>query len=148
MKRQGPWSTSQIDAFLGETRVPVRIACNGPTGHPMLASLWYLHEGDRIWCATRPGARVIEWLRADARCGFEISTESPPYRGIRGTAEASLHTDRGEEILRALLQRYLGDSNRSLAERLLADADREVAIALRPRALFSWDFGHRMEPVP
>jgi hypothetical protein len=33
---------------------------------------------------------------------------SRPYRGVRGTGVATLHDDRGEDILRVLIERYLG----------------------------------------
>jgi hypothetical protein len=46
--------------------------------------------------------------------------ESPPYRGVRGRGIATLNDDRGEEILRRLIERYLGDSSSRLASFLLA----------------------------
>ncbi len=42
MRLRGPWSTDEVERFLMETRVPLRLACNGSRGHPVLASLWFL----------------------------------------------------------------------------------------------------------
>ncbi len=45
MKQKGPWSTDQIQRFLGDIRIPVRIACNGASGHPVLIER-YLGDTD------------------------------------------------------------------------------------------------------
>jgi hypothetical protein len=144
MRRSGPWSAARVERFLGETRVPARIAVNGATGHPVLASLWFVPEGGRIWCATQRSARVCALLARDARCAFEIAPETPPYRGVRGQALASLHPERGAEVLGLLIDRYLGDRSSRFASWLLARADRETAIALEPRSVTSWDYRERM----
>jgi hypothetical protein len=144
---KGPWSADRVERFLAETEVPLRLACNGASGHPVMASLWFLAIEGTLWCATPRDASVAARLRDDGRCAFEVSVESPPYRGVRGTGVATLHDERGEEILRALLARYLGDSNAALKSLLLSRVEGETAIAIEPRTLVSWDFSDRMEPV-
>lgn len=144
MKAKGPWSPDQIQRFLEEARIPVRLACNGASGHPVMASLWFEWEADRIWCATQCGAHVVSLLKDDPRCAFEVSIETPPYRGIRGTATAQLHAERGEEVLRRLLGRYVGDLETPFARSLLVKSATETAIAIEPRTLVSWDFRERM----
>jgi hypothetical protein len=99
---------------------------------------------DKLWCATQRSAHVVSMLTRDPRCAFEISVETPPYRGVRGPAVASLHDDRGEEILRKLIDRYLRTSNSKLASLLLARAEHETAIAIEPKTYVSWDFSERM----
>ena len=144
MRQKGQWSTGQIHHFLRDVRIPVRIACNGASGCPVLASLWFVPEGDKLWCATQRTAKVVSHLSRDPRCAFEVSVESPPYRGVRGPAVATLHEDRGEEILRVLIDRYLGDSTSRLARFLLARVEHETAIAIEPQTLVSWDYRERM----
>jgi len=144
MKRRGPWSAAQSDRFLAETRVPLRLACNGAAGHPVLASLWFVALEGRLWCATKRSARVALRIARDPRCAFEIAEESAPYRGVRDQALATLDDARGEEILRMLIARYLPSSDSSVARWLLAGAARETAIALEPRSLLSWDYRERM----
>jgi hypothetical protein len=145
MSAKAVWSGSQMDAFLEQSRVPVRLACNGGSGHPVLASLWYLPDEGKLWCATQQSASVTTLLARDPRCAFEVSVEAPPYCGIRGRAFATLHDDRGEEILRRLIRRYLGDSRPGLARRLLARVGSETAISIEPQTRVSWDYTERME---
>lgn len=144
MLRKGPWSTKHIEHFLTEMRVPVRVACNGESGHPVLASLWFVPIDGTLWCATQQSASVASILRRDPRCAFEVSVESPPYRGVRGPAIAALHDDRGEEILLRLIERYLGDSSSPLASFLLSRVEHETAIAIDPQTQISWDYQERM----
>ena len=144
MRRKGPWSTEQIEHFLRESRAPIRLACNGASGHPVLASLWFVPLDGELWCATQRTARVVSHLSRDPRCAFEVSVESPPYRGVRGQGVAMLHEDRGEEILRILIDRYLRDSTSRLARFLLTRVEHETAIAIEPQTLVSWDYQERM----
>jgi len=144
MKYKGPWSTEQIEDFLKENRIPVRLACNGASGHPVLVSLWFIALDDKLWCATPRTARVASILARDPRCAFEISVEKPPYCGVRGPALAALHDERGEEILHMLIDRYLGNATSRLAQFLLARVERETAIAIEPQTLLSWDYEERM----
>jgi hypothetical protein len=144
MTRSGPWAQDQIAHFLQETRVPIRVACNAASGHPLLASLWFVPLDGKFWCATQRTATVASLLTRDPRCGFEVSVEAPPYRGVRGSSLATVHEDRGEEILRLLIDRYLGTSTSKLARLLLAKVEHEVAVELAPERIVSWDYRERM----
>ena len=59
---KGPWSQQQITEFFEEVRVPLRVACNGLSGTPVLASLWYLPEEGRLWCATQSQSSAARLL--------------------------------------------------------------------------------------
>lgn len=144
VRRSGPWTDAEIQHFLARTRVPLRLAANGANGHPLLVSLWFAHRDGRLWCATQRGARIATLLARDPRCAFEVAPESPPYRGVRGQALATLHDERGSEMLALLIDRYLGDRESRLARWLLGRAEHETAIALEPRTLVSWDYRERM----
>jgi nitroimidazol reductase NimA-like FMN-containing flavoprotein (pyridoxamine 5'-phosphate oxidase superfamily) len=144
MKRKGPWSTAEIERFLEDVRLPVRLACNGASGHPVLASLWFVPSDGRLWCATQRSAGVAKLISRDPRCAFEVSVEKPPYYGVRGRGVATLHPERGEEILHTLIDRYMGASTSRLARFLLARVEHETAIAIEPKTLVSWDYRERM----
>lgn len=140
-----PWNPAQIAVFLGESRIPLRLAAQDLGGCPRVVSLWFLPEVDgALWCATQASAQVARYLAAAPRCGFEVAGDLPPYRGVRGTALASLHPERGEEILRRLLERYGIAPHSKLAASLRAKASSEVAIRLAPARVSSWDFSARM----
>lgn len=145
----GEWDRAGVTAFLTDATVPVRLACRTPAGGLWMLSLWYRFDVDaeRLVCATAAGADVVEYLRADGGVAFEVSTNDPPYRGVRGNGRATVAPDDDKAALRSLLDRYLGGTDSSLAARLL-DPDRdEVVIRIDPERVYSWDFTERMRDV-
>ena len=141
---EGPWSRHKIAAFPEEAQIRVRLGCNASTGHPVLVSSWFLPLGDKLWCETQQTEHVVSMPTRDPRCAFEVSVETPPCRGVRRPAVASLHDDRGEEILRQSIDRNLRGSKSKLAGLLLAGAEHENAIAIAPKKYISWDYSERM----
>lgn len=140
--------TAQIQdhsTFLTETHIPLRLSCTTKSGWPVVLSLWYLYQEEKIFCATQETARVVRYLENDPRCALEIAGDRMPYCGLRGQARAVIDRDRGPDILIKLLTRYLGGTESPLAQKLLAKSDREVALILEPVNLFTWDFTPRMQ---
>jgi hypothetical protein len=88
---------------------------------------------------------VVAYLEQDARCAFEIASDQMPYCGIRGQAKVEILPERGDEILKRLLTRYLGGLENPLAQKLLNRSEPEVALALQPINLSSWNFKGRMD---
>jgi nitroimidazol reductase NimA-like FMN-containing flavoprotein (pyridoxamine 5'-phosphate oxidase superfamily) len=146
----GPWDEARVERWLTEARIPVRLGVTAPTG-PLVVSMWYRFADGALWCATGEDADVVTHVRRHPRVGFEIGPDVPPYRGVRGTAEASIVPERGAATLERLLERYLDDANAGLADWLRDGADDEVALRLDDLHIASWDFSGRMaaqEPGP
>jgi len=140
----GPYSLVEAERYLRDTVVPLRLACTTSTGWPLVLSLWYLYRDGALWCATSPRALILRHLEHDGRCGFEVAPNEPPYRGVRGQAQAVLIRGAGGGLLEQLIQRYLGTTDSPLARQLLSRATEEVAIRLTPTRVSSWDYRRRM----
>jgi nitroimidazol reductase NimA-like FMN-containing flavoprotein (pyridoxamine 5'-phosphate oxidase superfamily) len=142
----GEWDRTEAAAFLADVHVPIRVACRTPASGLWMLSLWYDFdpETDEFVCATSADADVVRYLRADDGVAFEVSTNDPPYRGVRGAGTATIDPDDGKATLRHLLERYLGGTDSSLAERLLDPGRQEVTIRIDPDRCYSWDFSDRM----
>jgi len=138
------WSAPEIENYLRQMEIPIRLACVDGSGAPLLCSLWYLYDDGVLWCATQSGANVARLLKQRSRCAFEIAGDEMPYRGVRGQGTAVLVPAQGEAMLAELLQRYLGTLETKFARWLLSRADDEVAIRITPEWLTSWDFTTRM----
>jgi len=145
----GEWDRAEVAAFLTDATVPVRLSCRTPAGGLWMLSLWYRFDADdeRLVCATSAEADVVEYLRADDGVAFEVSTNDPPYRGVRGSGTATIVPDEEKAVLRGLLERYLGGTDSALARRLLDPERDEVAIRIDPARCYSWDFTERMREV-
>jgi hypothetical protein len=173
VRYSGAWGPERVDAFLADAVVPVRLACRTPAGPLWMLSLWYRWEpgrgsasdveaddveaddgpesgrdGDRdgpaLRCATSREADVVRYLEADDGVAFEVSTNEPPYRGVRGNGTATVVPDEEKALLRSLLDRYLGGTDSALARRLLDPEREEVEIRIAPRRVHSWDYAGRM----
>lgn len=141
--RSGPWDHAEVEQFLEESVIPIRLATIGRSG-PLVQSLWFLYDNGSLWCATQAEAVVVSRLTADPRCGVEVARDAPPYRGVRGSAQAVILPGAAGEILPRLIERYLGSAPSPLGEWLLSRIDSEVAIRLDDLQISSWDFSSRM----
>lgn len=140
----GAWSQGEIAAFLEDQTVPLRLGCRRPGGDLWLLSLWYRYRDGTFECATAADADVVSYLAEDDSVSFEVSTNDPPYRGVRGNGAATVTADEEKAVLRALVERYLGGTESDLAQRLLAPSREEVRIRIEPDRLHSWDYSDRM----
>ncbi len=143
----GAWSETRLEEFLEESRIPVRIATQRGNGSLWMVALWYRYQNGSFECATWANAHIVRFLRSDSEVAFDISTNHPPYRGVRGNGTATMSSDEAKSTLRALIERYLGDTESALAEWLLSDAREEIRIRIRPSEMYSWDYTDRMRGV-
>jgi nitroimidazol reductase NimA-like FMN-containing flavoprotein (pyridoxamine 5'-phosphate oxidase superfamily) len=148
VKLSGPWSLKRVQDHLDTARIPIRLACVNALGFPIVASLWYVHREGALWCATQSKAALARFLETNPRCGFEVSGDTPPYRGVRGWGKAGIFPEKGEEVLRDLIARYLEDDSVPVARWLLSRVESEVAIRIQPERLVSWNYGERMKGIP
>lgn len=146
MRVTGDWSREATESFLtgDDGRVPLRLACHSGDDQLWMLSLWYRWRDGGFDCATSADARVVSYLKRDDRVAFEASVNTPPYRGVRGNGTATVTTDEDKELVRALLERYLGGTDSDLAGWLLRPERKEVRIRVKPAHLYSWDFSDRM----
>lgn len=136
--------TEDIEAYLKETLIPLRLSCVTPTGWPVVLSLWYLYRDGQLWCATQQTARVVNYLAHEPRCAFEVASDLPPYCGVRGQGRATLDAHLGPSILSQLIIRYLGGPDNPLAEQLRSQDHNEVAIIIKPVRVYTWNYTARM----
>lgn len=142
---RGPWTATERQDFLHAAIIPLRLAVVRPDGMPLVLSLWFLPRADgELWCATRRKAHVVDVLRRNPRCGFEVASEIPPYKGVRGHGVATLDDAQGADVLGLLLDRYGMPRTGKLGRALLAHAEDETVVRISPQGMTSWDFTARM----
>lgn len=141
------WSSDAVARFIDESVIPLRFSCIAQSGYPLIVSLWFMRDGERIYCATQSSAAIVEHVAADDRCAFEIASEQPPYRGVRGQGHARVRPELGGTVLDSLIDRYLGDRNSKLARSLSSKRSSEVAIEIVPARTMTWDYSSRMRGI-
>jgi len=130
--------------FFEQNRIPLRLACITRQGWPMVVSLWFLYEAEKLYCATQNASKLVYHLQQNSRCAFEVAGDQPPYRGVRGQGEITLIPALGRIMLERLSERYLRGTDTPLSRNLLSRAENEVAIEIRPVRIFAWDYTKRM----
>lgn len=143
--RSGPWSPTEIESWLRETAIPLRLASAGKRG-PLVQSLWFEYAGGALWCATQEDSILARRITRDQRVGWEVSPDAPPYRGVRGTGEAVVVSERAQVqmVLTRLIERY-GQASTQLAHWLLGRIESEVLIRITDLRVSSWDYAPRMD---
>ncbi|OAQ51941.1 pyridoxamine 5'-phosphate oxidase-related FMN-binding protein [Natrinema mahii] len=141
---RGAWDEDDVEAFLQEATIPIRLATHRPDGSLWPVALWYRYRDGALECATGANADVVRFLRREPAVGFDISTNDVPYRGIRGTGTVEIAPDEDKAVLRSLIERYLDDTDSPLATKLLDDDREEVRVRIEPREIYSWDYSARM----
>lgn len=144
VRKSSAWSADEIGRYLDKIEIPARLACLGGNGAPLIVSLWFIHNGGAIWCATQDSAKIAALLRQDPRCAFEIAADSRPYRGVRGQGRATISAQQGPAVLDSLIERYLKTQDSPFARWLAARSESEVAIQVVPDWITAWDFSQRM----
>jgi hypothetical protein len=142
------WSEVEIGDFLTQSRIPIRLAIQDQ-GFPSICSVWYAYEASShsIICVTHKRSHLAKLVARSPRCGFEVASNEPPYRGVRGKAVIEMSSEGALVSLPKLIERYLGTTNAPLGQWLMSRIDDEVELRLSPTWLSSWDYGARMEPV-
>lgn len=125
-------SDPELEAFLGERGVLMRIATVREDGAPAVTPIWFLFEEGAIWFTPRKRSSWFANLRRDPRVALCIDEQPLPYRKVIVEGRAELVFDLGED--EAWRDRY-----RSIACRYVspeaADAYIEDTID-QPRALY------------
>ena len=141
----GPWASEEIEAFLKQTPIPIRISAISPQGWPTIVSLWFIFERGRLKCASKKSSRIIQLFEHNPRCGFEISVEKPPYFGVRGQGTVTLDLNLGPKLLPRLIDRYVDQDKKSFRRWLLLSKTEEIGIIINPKRFMSWDYRARMQ---
>ena len=137
--------TEEIDKFIPDSKIPIRIAFMKSTDLPAVISLWYVCNNGKIYCAAQKTAKIVSYLQKNHLCGFEIAADKPPYKGIRGEGTTRILNATGAYVLELLMEKYLGEKESALSKFLRDNSKTEVAIEITPQKIFRYDYSKRMK---
>jgi len=101
VRSKSAWDTARINHYLDSSEHPLRISIIS-AGRPLIVPLWYEFDGQVFWCASPAHAKVVKLISKDGRCGFDLSDNAMPYRGVRGQGTAAIVSERGGDVLTRL----------------------------------------------
>ena len=123
---------------------PIRLAVQGEDGFPHIISLWFQYRDGSFYSVTHESAWVLRQLEVNNQVGFEIATNKPPYKGIRGIGYISVFPLE-DNLLEELIDNYLGNQDSDLARWLLSRKKDEMVIRIKPNNISHWDYSERMQ---
>ena len=135
------------DQMISDTKIPIRLAYTNNDGIPSVLSLWFVQIDEKIYCATQKSAKIVQYLKKNPVCGFEIAADKPPYKGVRGNGSAKIIDNMGKDVLEILMKKYLGEKESGLSKFLKKNSHNEIAIEITPQNLFYYDYSARMKDV-
>lgn len=135
----------EIDKFISDSKIPIRIAFMKSTNSPSVISLWYVCNNGKIYCATQKTAKIVSYLKKNPACGFEIAADKPPYKGVRGEGTVQILNETGAYVLDLLMDKYLEKKESTLSKLLRDNSKTEVAIEITPQKIFQYDYSKRMK---
>jgi nitroimidazol reductase NimA-like FMN-containing flavoprotein (pyridoxamine 5'-phosphate oxidase superfamily) len=137
----------EIDKFIPDSKIPIRIGFIKGNCTPAVVSLWYVCKDAKIYCATQKTAKIVSHLQKNPICGFEIAADKPPYKGIRGEGTVQILNETGAYVLDLLMEKYLKGKESTLSKLLRDNSKTEVAIEITPKKVFHYDYSKRMKGV-
>jgi len=137
----------EIDKFIPDSKIPIRIGFIKGNCTPVVVSLWYVCKDGKIYCATQKTAKIVSHLQKNPICGFEIAADKPPYKGIRGEGTVQILNETGVYVLDLLMEKYLKGKESTLSKLLRDNSKTEVAIEITPQKVFHYDYSKRMKGI-
>jgi len=56
-----------VNEYLTNSLIPIRLACINTEGYPITMSLWYVYLEEKFLCATRKNSRIIGYLSSNPK---------------------------------------------------------------------------------
>ena len=144
LSKKSAWNKQELQDFLVSSKIPIRISVLDDE-YPLICSVWFEYLDEKLVIVSHEDSKLAKTLLRQRKCGFEIATNDPPYKGVRGKADVVAEAEGSGDTLRRVIQRYLGGTNQKLASWLLSRVEHEVKFTLHPTWVTSWDYGERME---
>jgi nitroimidazol reductase NimA-like FMN-containing flavoprotein (pyridoxamine 5'-phosphate oxidase superfamily) len=135
-------SMSEIERFLSDGKMILRLASTDENGDPMIHSVWFILQNGKLYFFTEKTSRKIRNLTRSQRAYFSIDSEREPYIGVKGRANALVVDDRArvEDIAKVIVTKYLGGLDNPYAQSLLSELGASVAVELTPVYFSTWDY--------
>ncbi len=141
-------SHDEIQQFLANGKIPMRLATIGGDGSPVIYPVWYHYAKDRLYLFSRKNARKMEDIVRNNKVYFSIDTETFPNKGVKGKGTAKMISDpsEGVPVVERMLEKYLGDTKSSCPKAMIESARKgsAVVVEIRPHYYTVWDYSESL----
>ena len=100
----------EVRAFLSAGTRTGKLGFLSPSGHPLVAPVWFVLEDDTVVFNTGKDTAKGRYLAGNPRVSLCVDLEGPPYAFVQVQGEAELSEEPGELVrtATAIAARYMG----------------------------------------
>ena len=144
-----PLTEQEIKDFLETSRLNLHLGTSDEKQEPNVHPIWYHFDrlSDKLYVETSKASKKMSNVRKNKTVYFCIDEPNPPYKGVRGKGEATIHEDIdfNVPISERILAKYLGDLEHPMAKQLLSyvKGGESAIIEITPDYYSTWDNSKR-----
>jgi nitroimidazol reductase NimA-like FMN-containing flavoprotein (pyridoxamine 5'-phosphate oxidase superfamily) len=130
--------------FLSNSASTILLGTVDAQGEPNIHPTWFYFDdkSSKLYLFTGSKSRKVGNIRKNPRVYFDVDDDQPPYKGVRGKADARILPKGGSSVALTgkIIQKYLPLSDPVAKEYLEEVEEGEaVVIELSPRYFSTWD---------
>ena len=133
----------EVERFLRESRIPLKLGTIDDQGDPVIHPLWYFYEQGRFYLITASNSRKMKNVSRRGLVYFCVDTEARPYKGVKGKGVIARVEDRAKALKlgEKIITKYMGSLDNPLGRSLMGRLEdgRETLLVIIPRFYSVWD---------
>jgi nitroimidazol reductase NimA-like FMN-containing flavoprotein (pyridoxamine 5'-phosphate oxidase superfamily) len=135
---------SEIDAFLANSKTPLRLGTTNSKGNPNIHPVWYHYVTNKLYFMSYKDAVKVRNLKHNKTVYFSVDTDAMPNTGVKGKGTAIIVKDTGQALLvsEKIVAKYLGDLKSTMAKSMVDEVRKgsEVLVEITPHYFSTWDY--------
>ena len=136
-------SQIEVDKFLLESRIPLKLGTIDQHGDPIIHPIWYHYDEGKFYLITASNSRKMQNASRHRIVYFCVDTETRPYKGVKGKGTLSTIKDRERTVRMGerIISKYLGNSENPLGKYLIKrlKTGEEALVQITPHYFSVWD---------
>ncbi|MER5175800.1 MAG: pyridoxamine 5'-phosphate oxidase family protein [Candidatus Nitrosocosmicus sp.] len=144
-----PLTEQEIKDFLVNSKLNIHLGTVDDKQEPNIHPIWYYFDNlsNKLYVETSKNSKKISNIRKNKTAYFCIDEPNPPYKGVRGKGEVTIHEDIdfNVPISEKIMVKYLGDLEHPMAKSLLGYMKKgdSAILEITPNYYSTWDYGKR-----
>ncbi len=144
-----PLTEQEIKDFLANSKLNLHLGTIDEKQEANIHPTWYYFDilTNKLYVETSKDSKKISNVRENKTVYFCIDDSNPPYKGVRGKGEVTIHEDTvfNVPVAEKIMVRYLGDLEHPMAKSLLTNMKNgdSVMLEITPNYYSTWDYSQR-----
>jgi len=143
MSPVGVMNGAELESFLANCKLPLKLGTTDRRGDPVIHPLWYHYENGKFYLITASNSRKLQNAKPGGRVYFCVDTDARPYKGAKGKGVLRFVGDQvqASKIGERILAKYTGRLDDPFAKSIMARLrnGQETILEIDPLYYSVWD---------